>query len=90
MTTTYADRHQFETFLEEDFDAGHETIVVRDANDRPWIIYVGDGEYPYAISYPRESDSLPGAIEAQEKYLGNLDLLVYPVRVVSEQVRAGS
>lgn len=84
-TVTYALRPLFEAFLEDYYDDPQNTgtIVIRDANNRPWVVYYGENGDPFVISYPNESDTGYG-IEPQDKYLGNLNLPTYPVRIVKE------
>lgn len=72
-------------YLEDYYDEPQNTgsILIRDYNDRPWIAYYGEDGDPFVVSYPNESDTGYG-IEAQDKYLGSLDLPTHLVRIVKE------
>lgn len=78
---TFATPTDLRTWLNETDIAEPFSHLLRDADDRPWIVTWSEDD-PFVISYPEGDEN--GETPATSTYHGNLNLPVYPVRIVQE------
>lgn len=78
---TFATPDGLRTWLNETDIAEPFSHLLRDANDRPWILTWGEDD-PFVVSYPEGDEN--GEMPEPSTYHGDLDLPTYPVRIIKE------
>lgn len=79
--TTFTTPDDLRTWLYETDIVEPFSHLLRDAHQRPWIVTWSEDD-PFVISYPEGDEN--GATPAAATYHGDLDLPVYPVRLIQE------
>ncbi|MBE7701233.1 hypothetical protein H9623_13100 [Oerskovia sp. Sa1BUA8] len=80
--TVFAIQDDLRTWLDETDMEPPFSHLLRDADDRPWILTWSEDD-PFVISYPEESGD--GAMPEPATYHGPITLPTYPVRRVIEE-----
>ncbi|MEV7962370.1 hypothetical protein [Oerskovia paurometabola] len=79
--TTFATPGDLRTWLYETDIVEPFSHLLRDAHQRPWIVAWSEDD-PFVISYPEGDEN--GELPKPSTYHSDLDLPVYPVRLIQE------